>query len=81
MSRFASIACVGLAVLSLSSVALAAPARSEDAPPLEARELGYGQEVAMKEPGGAAGSYFLLVGVSLLAIGVMFKNAARTHLD
>jgi hypothetical protein len=35
----------------------------------------------IKDGGGNAGTWFILVGLGLLGLGVMFKPGKRTHLD
>lgn len=58
-------------------------ARAEDEEKPDAREVGFTKDVALPkgERSGAALSYFILIGTTLLAVGVLFKNANRTHLD
>jgi hypothetical protein len=71
-----------LAALLLSAAPSIARAADEEVKP-EARELGYTRDVGLPkaERGSAALSYFILIGTTLLAVGVLFKNANRTHLD
>jgi hypothetical protein len=77
-----------LGILAVGSIA--APARADD----EAPKVYDGRLEAIQNPGGNGGprnvtlqsggtslTYFLLVGCSVICIGVMFKNAKRTHLD
>lgn len=49
---------------------------------LDARLTGYpqGAKVAVQTP-SVSGAWFLLAGLGLVAIGPMFLNARRTHLD
>lgn len=73
------------AVLAATAMLTLTPATTfadEEAKP-DAREIGFGKEIALPqaERGGAALSYFILIGTTLLAVGVLFKNANRTHLD
>lgn len=48
---------------------------------LEARLEGYRTPVRLAEPGSNAFTWIILILLSMLVIGVMFKNAKRTHLD
>lgn len=77
-------------VLGLIAVgSIAAPARADDEAPkvydgrLEAFQSGPNgapRNVTLQS-GGTSLTYFLLVGCGVICIGVMFKNARRTHLD
>jgi hypothetical protein len=65
-----------------AAVLLASPASllaQEDEVP-DARLQGYPQSVTL-EGGGTALSWLMLCILAALCIGVMFKNAKRTHLD
>jgi hypothetical protein len=48
--------------------------------PYDARLEGYPQNVTL-DGGGTALSWLLLIILAALCIGVMFKNANRSHLD
>ena len=52
----------------------------EEVPSHDARLDNYAQNVIL-EPGGTALTWFLTVLLALLCVGVMFKNANRSHLD
>ncbi len=71
-------------MIALSSAAMAQD-EEEDRP--DARTEGYltvdnkVQQVVLKDGGGHATTWFILAGLGLLGLGVMFKTARRTHLD
>jgi hypothetical protein len=71
--------CGSLLVLMVPLVALAAP-QEQEREILEARLEGYPQVVAL-EGGSTAFTWILLIVLTLLAIGALFKDAKRTHLD
>lgn len=48
---------------------------------LDGRLRGYEDQGAVLEDSSTALTYFLLAGLAILAVGVMFKSARRTHLD
>lgn len=47
----------------------------------EARLEGYAQAVKLEEAGSTALYWLLLVGLGVVALIVLFKDAKRTHLD
>lgn len=42
---------------------------------------GENTKVIELKPAGSAGTWFILAGLGLLGLGVMFKSGKRTHLD
>ena len=66
-----------LATLSSPLTALA----QEEREILEARLEGYPQVVAIEGGGSTALTWVLLIVLALLALGALFKDAKRTHLD
>jgi hypothetical protein len=56
----------------------AARAQDDEGPP-NAKLQGYDKEYEPQQ--GASLTYLLLIFIFLLTVGVMFKNARRTHLD
>lgn len=46
----------------------------------DARYEGYAADVNVKSP-GTGGAYFLMALLGVICVGVMFKDARRTHLD
>ena len=75
-----------LALVVAATVALpATPAHAQDDDELEtpdARYEGYaGTTNVALEPGSTAVTYLLFAGLAVLAVGVMFKDAKRSHLD
>jgi hypothetical protein len=58
-------------------------AQDEDAPKFDARLEGYGegQNMALKDAGGTAVTWLLLIVLAGLCLGVMFMHSKRTHLD
>jgi hypothetical protein len=70
-----------IALLSLTAAPLSARADDTNAPKdYDGRLDDFGREVTL-DSGGTALSYFLFAGLGVIAIGVLFKNARRTHLD
>lgn len=49
-------------------------------PEMDARLTGYTNRISF-EPPSVSGAWFLLSGLGLIAIGPLFLNAHRTHLD
>lgn len=47
----------------------------------EARLEGFTEPVRLQEPGSTAPYWLLLVGLGVVALIVLFKDAKRTHLD
>ena len=68
-------------VFAVPAVSLAAS--DEDAPKIDARLEGYkdGGNVALKDAGGTALTWLLLLVLTGMCIGVLFMNSKRTHLD
>ena len=66
---------VFLAFLTTPALALA-----DDAGPVDARTEGFRQGL-MASPGSTALTWLLFVGIGVVAIGVMFMSAKRSHLD
>lgn len=59
---------------------LSARAAEEEKGPLDARLENYPQKVTLEE-GGTALTWIILLVLTALCVGVMFKNANRSHLD
>ena len=55
----------------------------EEAPTIDARLEGYkdGSNMALKDAGGTALTWLLLIALTGLCMGVLFINSKRTHLD
>ncbi len=81
-----------LSIVLLAGLTGNAQAQDEDAAQPDARLQGYqistgeqGQTGAImlpaKDARGAAGTWFTLIGLSLIGVGAMFKSGKRTHLD
>jgi hypothetical protein len=72
-----------LAATAMLTLTPAATLAADEEVKPDARELGFLRDVALPQSdrGGAALSYFILIGTTVLAVGVLFKNANRTHLD
>ena len=66
-----------LAVLLSPAVVLA----QEEEIKRDARLEGYAQKVMVDSGDSTALNWLLLVFLAMVALGVMFKNAKRTHLD
>lgn len=69
---------VVVALAALACTANIAAAQEDDEIP-QLRYVGYETEV--RTGGNATVTYFAFVGLAILALGVMFKNSKRTHLD
>jgi hypothetical protein len=67
-------------LLVLLSTPLSALAQAEDREILDARLEGYPHNVTL-EGGSNALTWVLLIVLALLALGGLFKDAKRTHLD
>ncbi len=64
----------------LAPSAALARQQEDDKEIFDARYESYPVEVNVKSP-GSAGAYFLLALLGVLSVGVMFKDARRSHLD
>jgi hypothetical protein len=69
-----------VAPIAISAMSWAA-AKTEDSPELEARFEGYKDAVRLETPGSTAPYWLLLVGLGLVCLIVLFKDAKRSHLD
>ena len=58
-----------------------AASKTEDSPEMEGRYDGYKEVVRLESPGSTAPYWLLLVGLGVVALIVMFKDAKRSHLD
>jgi hypothetical protein len=68
--------------LSLAAAVLPSSALAQDeAPKNDARLEGYEARVQVESGDSTALTWLLLVFLAMVAMGVMFKNAKRTHLD
>ncbi len=69
-------------LLTLTAAPLAARADDTNTPPkdYDGRLDDFGKQVTL-DGGGTALSYFLFAGLGVIALGVLFKNARRSHLD
>ena len=84
LARWTSAATLSLALLaSAATPASAQPKKDLDDPLLEAdgRLRGYDVDTTAMDESSTFLAYLLLIGVGAAAVGVMFKNARRTHLD
>ena len=67
-------------LMTLAATPLAA--RADEEPKIyDGRIQGYDGKTVQLDNGGSALTYFLFVVLGGLGVGVMFKNANRTHLD
>ncbi len=79
------LACALVAVAVCSSGAMAQDEEPSDRP--DARVEGYQVSdtqvgrIAIENPNGTALTWFVLAGLGVLSLGVMFKSGRRTHLD
>jgi hypothetical protein len=73
--RRLSIAAGFLSVALMPVLALA-----DDQTPIDGRFQAYGQTVALP-PGGTALFWLLLIPLTVITVGGLFKNARRSHLD
>ena len=78
---------VAAVVLAASAMPALAQAPADDETPKDARMEGFAREggsgvgsLALA-PSGAAGTWFLSVGLGVMMFGVMCKNGKRSHLD
>jgi hypothetical protein len=47
----------------------------------DGRILGYEENSVVLDDSSTALTYFILIGLTVVAIGLMFKSSRRTHLD
>jgi hypothetical protein len=78
LRRFLAISAV-CGVLGMPAVAGAAAA-DEETPTHDARTEGYEQKVQL-EKSSTALAWFVLAPLALVTLGVLFKDAKRSHLD
>ncbi len=65
----------------LAALSVPGLARADDPEvTFDARTQGYGKKTQLDEPGTAT-AWLIFTPLALIALGVMFKNANRTHLD
>jgi hypothetical protein len=76
--RHVTLAAVTTAMLSLTAAPAHAQSDDEEKLP-DARLMGYEKPINVK--GGTMGTYLLLALLGLLAVGITFKSANRSHLD
>ncbi len=79
MRKYLLAAVIGGAAIGLP-VASSFAATSSDRESVDARLEGYTPDVTMQGT-GVATAWFIAVGLGILCMGVMFKNANRSHLD
>lgn len=70
-----------LALALAAAVLPAASLAQEEAPKNDARLEGYEARVQVESGDSTALTWLLLVFLAMVAMGAMFKNAKRTHLD
>jgi hypothetical protein len=71
-----------LMTLGLSAMAFAAKSgNEEEMESWEGRLEGYTQTVRLENSGSTAPYWLLLIGLGVVALIVLFKDAKRTHLD
>jgi hypothetical protein len=66
-------------VFAVPAVSLAAS--DEEGPKIDARLEGYKDPAALKDAGGTALTWLLLLVLTGMCMGVLFMNSKRTHLD
>ena len=79
MRRYLLAAVIAIMVIGLPAKPTFA-ASSSDREVVDARLEGYTPDVTMQGT-GVATIWFIAVGLGILCLGVMFKNANRSHLD
>ena len=70
-----------VSLISMLLMPLCAAAQDVEAEPPDARLEGYGKVSPVLDSNSTALTWLLLVGLGVLCISVMFKDAKRTHLD
>jgi hypothetical protein len=68
-------------IVAAAGVLPAAALAQEEPPKNDARLEGYEARVQVESGDSTALTWLLLVFLAMVAMGVMFKNAKRTHLD
>ena len=82
LKRFRRTVTVCLCAFTVAGLLMPAVALAQDeAVKNDARLEGYQTKVAIDSGDSTALTWLLLVFLSMVALGVMFKNAKRTHLD
>jgi hypothetical protein len=72
--------CMMIFSLSFSSTARAAGLEDEEPPLNDGRTEGYNQKVQIPKPSTAL-VWLAFMALTVVSMGVMFKDARRTHLD
>jgi hypothetical protein len=82
MMRRMSKRLLALLIVALSVSLAPVSAMADDSAPksYDGRLDNYGRQVTL-DSGGTALCYFLFAGLGVIALGGMFRNARRTHLD
>jgi len=71
----------GVLIVAAAALMPAAALAQEESPKNDARLEGYEARVQVESGDSTALTWLLLVFLAMVAMGVMFKNAKRTHLD
>ncbi len=74
------IICLAVAVLLVVMSPLSALAADDPSKVYDGRLEGYGRNLTL-DAGGSALIWLLFIGIATIGLGVMFKNAQRSHLD
>lgn len=80
LKAFMRIAPVLILLAVTAAPALARPAQEEVDPDMDARLASYKEKIDFDRP-SIATAWFVLAGLGLVALGPVFLNAHRTHLD
>jgi len=82
MTSLMNLNCVrGALIVAAAALLPAAALAQEESPKNDARLEGYEARVQVESGDSTALTWLLLVFLAMVAMGVMFKNAKRTHLD